>query len=134
MSLYYNMIKTFKDKEIVDLLLKKEEYVKGGREINKKIEALQEELSKGGHKVQRIKDKIKPLFDKYQETLELKEFDVVTRMFIDEEHKEKGEFGVEIVDRIEEIKKSIRQSALEELKVREEMEAKVKDEENKRLS
>lgn len=64
-------------KELSSLLAKKNEFVTEGRELSKKIEALESERNKCGLQIQKMKDKIIPLVKKLTDG-KLGEFEDIT--------------------------------------------------------
>lgn len=89
------------DKELKKLLFERGNIVGKARKITKEIEKLQQEQQKMGYKMDRLKDKIKPIID--SRNIELDEFEVISRIYL-----EKEEPMVEIVNQIEEYKILIR--------------------------
>ena len=67
-------------------------------EVNKEIVKLDEARTKIAYKLQRLKDKTVPIIDKYKDTINLNEFEVITSVRLNQEKFPE----VEIIDQLEE--------------------------------
>jgi hypothetical protein len=94
----------FKNKEIVELLTKKETLVKEGREVTKKIDELENDRRKIGLQIQKVKDKVIPLVNKLMEG-NLKEFEEIGTVEVKD-----GELDISIVDVIENFKRDYKEA------------------------
>ncbi len=94
----------FKNKEIVELLTKKETLVIEGREVTKKIEELENDRRKIGLQIQKVKDKVIPMVNKLMEG-NLKEFEEIGTVEVKD-----GELDISIVDVIENFKRDYKEA------------------------
>lgn len=107
------------DDRLLALLKEKDNYSKLALEKRQVMEALDKELGKILHKIDRLNTKSIDLAKPYQ-TEELGEFEYYTRIY---EDKETGELRMEIADKIEDTMNFLR----EEKRKREEKEQKEKE-------
>jgi hypothetical protein len=98
----YKVINDLKLKSIIDM---KDKIVKEIQQVQKDIDEKNTELNKLLLKVQRYDDKAKPLIEQYT-TEKLEEFEQYSRLYLQD-----GEIRLEVVDRIEEYKKALREQA-----------------------
>jgi hypothetical protein len=94
----------FKNKEIVELLTKKETLVIEGREVTKKIEELENDRRKIGLQIQKVKDKVIPMVNKLMEG-NLKEFEEIGTVEVKD-----GELDISIVDVVENFKRDYKEA------------------------
>jgi septation ring formation regulator EzrA len=76
-------------------------------EINKKIVELDKERTKQGYKMDRLKEKTQQIMEKIQSRFELKEFEFIARVSL----ANGGEPTIEILDKVEEYIKALREDA-----------------------
>lgn len=93
-----------KGKGLVELLEKQAVIANEQHEINKKLIELDKERTKNGYKVQKIRDKMKPIIDAIIPTVELGEFEMVTNISLEE-----GQPKMTIIDQLEEYAKMLRE-------------------------
>lgn len=86
----------FKDDEIYGLLKEKEELISQLKIKQSEIDAIAEEGTVLGNKVQKIKDKAIPLMEAKTEGIELGEYEIITTFQIDGD-----EIAVQILDQVE---------------------------------
>jgi len=98
------MIKVINNDKLKEILTEREVIVNKARELNLKKEKIEKEMVKSGYKMNKLRDKTSKIIDK--ENIELGEFDIIARVFVED-----GECKVEIVDKIEEFKKALREDA-----------------------
>ncbi len=94
-----------KAKGLVDLLEKQGVIANEQHEINKQLIELDKERTKNGYKVQKIKDKMKPIIDGLMKDIELGEFEIVTNIMLED-----GQPKMEILDQLEEYAKMLREN------------------------
>lgn len=73
--------------------------------INEQLYALDKERTKLGYKMERLKEKTQPIVDKLTPSFELQEFEIISRVYINENRMPE----VEIVDLVEEYKNNVRE-------------------------
>ena len=98
------MIQTIKNDKLVKILTERGKLFKELGVINEELIKLDKDRKKIGYKMDKLKDKTSVIMDK--EKIELGEFDIISRVFI-----ENGECKVEIVDRVEEFKKQLKEDS-----------------------
>jgi uncharacterized coiled-coil DUF342 family protein len=91
------------DKDLSKWLSEKDVLVTEGRELSKKIDALEEERNKCGMQIQKIKDKIIPLAESLAKP-HFVEFDMLTTINLDGE-----EVVLEYVNQVAEFEKALRE-------------------------
>lgn len=94
-----------KGKQLVELLEKQAVIANEQNEINKQLIELDKERTKNGYKVQKIRDKMKPIIDTIIPTIELGEFEMVTNIKLED-----GQPKMEIIDQLEEYAKMLREN------------------------
>jgi len=97
---------TLEDKKLEKILRERGNVLTEAQKITKEIEKLQKEQQKLGYKMERLKEKTVPLMEKHQGEFELGEFELVSRVYINEETDKPT---AEIADQIEEYKKFLRE-------------------------
>jgi len=100
------MLKTIKDDKLKSILEERGIVFKKIQELNEQIVVLDKERTKEGYKMNKLKEKTKVIMDKQKFNLD--EFEFISSIFL-----EKGECKVEILDRVEEFKKMVRDEANE---------------------
>lgn len=96
-----------KNKDLEMFLFERGVIVGKARKITKEIQKLQKEQQAIGYKMERLKEKIKPIVD--NENIELGEYEIISRIYL-----ENKDAMVEIVDQIEEYKKIIKEKKKDE--------------------
>lgn len=102
---------SIKDNKLKKVLQERAKILVEARKVTKEVTKLQKEQQKLGYKMERLKEKTKPLMEKHE--IKLEEFEMVSRVYLDEKTKEPT---IEIVDQIEEYKKMIREKKDEDNK------------------
>jgi hypothetical protein len=92
------------DKKLKTILDKRSVVFKEVREVNEKIVKLDNERTKLGYKMDRLKEKTAPIIKKHG--IEIGEFEVISSVGIENEKP-----TAQIVDQIEEYKKVLRENA-----------------------
>jgi len=89
---------------LVELLKKQATIHKAQVKINQQLSDLDNERTKNGYKVEKIKEKMKPIIDKLLPSFELGEFEVITSVSLNNNQPE-----VTILDMVEEYTKMLRE-------------------------
>lgn len=95
------------NKKLHEILTERGNIFKSIEDINKQIVALDKERTKLGYKMDRLKEKTSPIIDKLSPTFGLQEFEIIARVYINNERMPE----VEIVDRLEEYANMLREEA-----------------------
>lgn len=74
--------------------------------INEKLNELDQERTKLGYKLDRLKEKTAPIVEKYTKDFDLQEFEVITKVYLNDEKQPE----VEIINMVDEYAKQLRES------------------------
>lgn len=96
-----------KDVKLTSILKERGVVFKEIVKLNAKIEEINQERNKLAYKMERLKEKTRPIIDKLTPSFELKEFEIITDVKINKS----GKPEVAIVDRIEEFQNAIREES-----------------------
>lgn len=106
----------FKNTKLANILNDRAVIYKEVGEINEQLFKLDKERKKLAYKMDRLKEKTKPFIDDLVDKIEMGEFEIISKVYLNKD----GNPELEITDRIEEFKSALR----EEKKKNETQEAK----------
>lgn len=98
------MFKKIEDKKTLDVLKKKNEFVVKNQNILTEMDKLEKEFNSNMAKTRILDEKARPFILNLVSKIALKEYDELSRVFLDKD----GSWNMEFVDRLEEFKKSFK--------------------------
>jgi len=118
-------LNTDENKLLFDLVKKRQAIADRAIAIQDEFKKLEEELKKKEHEMNRLQDKSRPIVEKFGKEWDLKEFEAISGVFIEDE-----KLCVHVADQIEDFKEMIREQRKKQKEVESGEAAKKKMKEN----